>query len=71
MSELEEIGLIEKKRQGQEQGKPDIIYVNKFSEVIEEEERDAPEQALNVEQLYQEVNTVSINNQEVKNLHTK
>ncbi len=44
MSELEEIGLIERKRQGQ--GKADIIYVNKFSEVSEakydEEEPELP-----------------------------
>lgn len=54
MAELEEIGLIEKKRQGQ--GRPDIIYVNKFSAVeahdIPEEEPDEqieyPEAAVHV-----------------------
>lgn len=40
ISELEEIGLIEKRRQGQ--GKPDIIYVNKFSS-IEEDQEEEPE----------------------------
>lgn len=42
MAELETIGLIEKKRQGQ--GKPDIIYVNKFSTIVEDacEEPDLP-----------------------------
>ncbi|MCM1128128.1 MAG: replication initiator protein A [Lachnospiraceae bacterium] len=38
ISELEEIGLIEKRRQGQ--GKPDIIYVNKFSALPEEQENE-------------------------------
>lgn len=38
MQELEEIGLIEKKRQGQ--GKPDLIYVNKFSVTLSQEEKE-------------------------------
>lgn len=41
MSELEETGLIDKKRQGQ--GKPDIIYVNKFSTIdTDQEETETP-----------------------------
>ncbi len=57
MSELEEIGLIEKKRQGQ--GKPDIIYVNKFSAVIDEPPAElAPGE-----------DSESEENPEVKNLH--
>lgn len=68
MSELEEIGLIEKKRQGQ--GKPDIIYVNKFSEVIEEEKEEPEQFPENKEfQKEEELWRETSNNSEVNNLH--
>lgn len=61
MSELEEIGLIEKKRQGQ--GKPDIIYVNKFSEVAESNcDEEEPEE---------ENSRESAENSGVKKVHSK
>lgn len=70
MSELEEIGLIEKKRQGQ--GRPDIIYVNKFSEVIEGEEKEEPEQPSENNKYYQEENMEETSdNSEVENIHFK
>lgn len=74
MAELEEIGLIEKKRQGQ--GKPDIIYVNKFSAVLEESEEpdqeSEPELPIEkLEHLYASDNSESVSNSEVKNLHVK
>lgn len=76
MSELEEIGLIEKKRQGQ--GKPDIIYVNKFSAVVEEQNVQEDEPELPIEQLehlYAESVTEnmeeSVSNPEVNKIHFK
>lgn len=76
MSELEEIGLIEKKRQGQ--GKPDIIYVNKFSAVVEEQSAQEDEPELPIEQLehlYAESVTEnmeeSVPNPEVNKIHFK
>lgn len=75
MAELEEFGLIEKKRQGQ--GKPDIIYVNKFSAITEEKE-DYEEPELPIEQLEllsnesgEEKTGESVENSEVNNLHFK
>ena len=78
MSELEEIGLIEKIRQGQ--GKPDIIYVNKFSAVMEQPEEtdvgEEPELPIeNLEHLYTEKEVFEEGkndlNTEVKKLHFK
>lgn len=76
MSELEEIGLIEKKRQGQ--GKPDIIYVNKFSTVIDEQSSAEEEPALPIEQMEHMQNESitedtgeNVSNSEVKNVHFK
>ena len=77
MSELEEIGLIEKIRQGQ--GKPDIIYVNKFSAVMEQPEEtdvgEEPELPIeNLEHLYTEKEAFEGGkndlNTEVKKLHS-
>lgn len=73
ISELEEIGLIEKRRQGQ--GKPDIIYVNKFSS-IEEEQEEEPELPIdNMELLSKESpdekEGIGAQNSEVKNIHFK
>ncbi len=77
MSELEEINLIEKIRQGQ--GKPDIIYVNKFSTVMEEspaepDPGEEPELPIDhLEHLYtdeeQQTDGKTAQNSEVKNLH--
>lgn len=68
MSELEETGLIEKKRQGQ--GKPDIIYVNKFSETVCEDEKKEPEQpADHNEGRLPESRAAASSNPEVNNLH--
>jgi len=78
MAELEEIGLIEKKRQGQ--GKPDIIYVNKFSALEEKQEQsngggEEPQYtSANQEQFYPEEEQTegeSANCSEVKNVHFK
>lgn len=77
MAELEDIGLIEKKRQGQ--GNPTIIYVNKFSAVIEElppDQGEEPELPIDhMEHLYTEKEEIiernSGQNSEVKNLHFK
>lgn len=75
IGDLESIGLIEKVRQGQ--GKPDIIYVNKFSAVIEDQEAapgEEPELPIeNLEHLHRE-NAGSVvgensQNPEVKKLH--
>lgn len=73
MSELEEIGLIEKKRQGQ--GKPDIIYVNKFSSITEEQEEE-PELPIDhmellSDELPDEPEENSAQNPEVKKVHFK
>lgn len=73
MSELEEIGLIERKRQGQ--GKPDIIYVNKFSERAEERE-DKPELPIEHMELLndeapEETEAIGTQNSEVKKVHFK
>lgn len=73
MAELEDIGLIEKKRQGQ--GNPTIIYVNKFSAIMEipGEEPELPID--HMEHLYVEKSEIckgeSEQNPEVKNLHLK
>lgn len=75
MSELEEIGLIEKRRQGQ--GKPDIIFVNKFSEVITDQELQEEEPELVIEHLDlledepEENQGESAANPEVKKVHFK
>lgn len=73
MAELEEIGLIEKKRQGQ--GKPDIIYVNKFSALNESEDGEEPELPIeNLELLYTEDeqnDEEPVLNSEVKKIHFK
>ena len=76
MSELEEIGLIEKKRQGQ--GKPDIIYVNKSRSVINEQKSAEEEPALPIEQMehmHDRSDTAdageSVPDSEVKNIHFK
>lgn len=72
MSELEEIGLIEKRRQGQ--GKPDIIFVNKFSEVTEmqEEEPELPIDHLELLEYETEEDQGEITeNPEVKKVHFK
>lgn len=71
MSELEEIGLIEKKRQGQ--GKPDIIYVNKFSAITENQE-DEPELPIEHMELLNnepsaETDGINGQNPEVKKVH--
>lgn len=73
MSELEEIGLIERKRQGQ--GKPDIIYVNKFSERVEEHEEE-PELPIEHMELLndetpEETEAIGTQNSEVKKVHFK
>ena len=77
MAELENIGLIEKRRQGQ--GNPTIIYVNKFSAVMEEppeeaEQEEEPELPIDhMEYLYVEKEEVTEGkndqNPEVKDLH--
>ncbi len=80
MAELEDIGLIEKRRQGQ--GNPTIIYVNKFSAVIEElpaepdhDQGEEPELPIDhMEHLYIEEEAAEGKNRqnpEVKNLHFK
>lgn len=79
MAELEDIGLIEKKRQGQ--GNPTIIYVNKFSVVMEEtptesEQGEEPELPIeHMEYSFTEKEEIteesSVQNSEVKNLHFK
>lgn len=78
MAELEDIGLIEKKRQGQ--GNPTIIYVNKFSAVMEEstepEQGEEPELPIeHMEYLFAKKEEItegnSVQNPEVKNLHFK
>lgn len=73
ISELEEIGLIEKRRQGQ--GKPDIIYVNKFSS-IEENQEEEPELPIDHMELLSdespdEPEGMGAQNSEVKNVHSK
>lgn len=73
ISELEEIGLIEKRRQGQ--GKPDIIYVNKFSS-IEEDQEEEPELPIDHMELLSdespdEPEGMGAQNSEVKNVHFK
>lgn len=77
MSELEDIGLIDKVRQGQ--GKPDIIYVNKFSAVIadapsEQDSGEEPELIIDhsendFSRTGQQTVGESTQNSEVKNLH--
>lgn len=74
MAELEEIGLIEKKRQGQ--GKPDIIYVNKFSALEEKAVGEGEEPELPIENLEylsiersEQNKEENINNPEVKKVH--
>lgn len=78
MAELEDIGLIEKRRQGQ--GNPTIIYVNKFSAVMdlpeETDEGEEPELSIDhKEHLYVEKEEVTEGendqNPEVKDLHFK
>lgn len=79
ISELEEIGLIEKRRQGQ--GKPDIIYVNKFSSIEieeeqEQEQEEAPELPIDHMELLSDESSVApegigAQNPEVKNVHFK
>ena len=73
ISELEEIGLIEKRRQGQ--GKPDIIYVNKFSS-IEEDQEDEPELPIDHMELLSdespdESESIGMQNLEVNKVHFK
>lgn len=69
MAELEEIGLIEKKRQGQ--GKPDIIYVNKFSTVTaQDEELPEPHNEEDMDLILDEnMDRQNVPNSEVKKLH--
>lgn len=79
MAELEDIGLIEKRRQGQ--GNPTIIYVNKFSEAAEiSNDEDEPE--LPIEHMELLSSTAMINEEaensgenaeksEVKKVHVK
>lgn len=72
ISELEEIGLIEKRRQGQ--GKPDIIYVNKFSSI--EEDQEEPELPIDHMELLSDESPdkpdgIGAQNSEVKNVHFK
>lgn len=68
MAELEDIGLIEKKRQGQ--GKPDIIYVNKFSEITENQEEEPKFPIEHMELLSNDIQEeVRRKIPEVKNLH--
>lgn len=72
ISELEEIGLIEKRRQGQ--GKPDIIYVNKFSSI--EEDQEEPELPIDHMELLSDEpqdkpDGIGAQSSEVKNVHFK
>jgi Transcriptional regulators len=75
MSELEEMGLIDKKRQGQ--GKPDIIYVNKFSTIDTEQKETETQPEDQMEQgqplaLSEQKNTGETTaNPEVKKVHSK
>lgn len=74
MSELEETGLIDKKRQGQ--GKPDIIYVNKFSTMDTEQAKPEAEPEDRTEQeqppsLAQKNTGETTANPEVKKVHFK
>lgn len=77
ISELEEIGLIEKRRQGQ--GKPDIIYVNKFSS-IEEDQEEEPELPIDHMELLADESSdalenipegIGVQSSEVKKIHFK
>lgn len=64
MSELEKIGLIEKRRQGQ--GKPDIIYVNKFNAVIEVEDDEEDDDVEGDEEVRDEEEISEMNKLHVK-----
>ena len=67
IQELEEIGLIEKKRQGQ--GKPDLIYVNKFSVALPQEEEE-PDLIIDIPKT-ENNDAPDTHFSEVKNLHFK
>lgn len=67
IQELEEIGLIEKKRQGQ--GKPDLIYVNKFSVALSQEEEE-PDLIIDTPKA-ENSDTLDTHFSEVKNIHFK
>lgn len=71
MSEHKEIGLIEKKRQGQ--GKPDTIYVNKFSSITENQEEELEFSLDHMELLSdessKEIEDIIAQNSEVYKLH--